>query len=256
MSEGRMGPAIVALPDSFTSLGGNQFLNSPIAGNWEDFILEDLIGHLESRYPVLPGRDHRAVVGFSSGGYGAIMQGLRHGDRWGGVACHSGDMGFELLYRGEFPKVLLRLARHDGDIGQFFTAFRAAPKARGSDFFSLMILGQCAFFDPAEEGHGLQLPVDPRTCEVLPERWKNWLAHDPVELARQSTAQAQLRQLKLLYLDCGSRDPYNLQFGARTFVKRLSAGAVDHLYEEFDDDHSGVDYRLDESLPRLWEAIR
>jgi len=30
---------------------------------------------------------------------------------------------------------------------------------------------------------------------------------------------------------------------------------IEHVYEEFDDNHSGLDYRMDRSLPLLWEKI-
>jgi hypothetical protein len=38
-------------------------------------------------------------------------------------------------------------------------------------------------------------------------------------------------------------------YGARRFVRRLNELGISHRYEEFADNHSGVDYRMDESLP-------
>ena len=64
-----------------------------------------------------------------------------------------------------------------------------------------------------------------------------------------------LKRLKTLYLDCGSRDQYALHHGARSFVAQLEGHRIGHVYEEFGDDHSGVDYRLDRSLPLLYAAI-
>ena len=32
-------------------------------------------------------------------------------------------------------------------------------------------------------GFRSRLPVDPHTCEIIPERWKNWMAWDPLTLA-------------------------------------------------------------------------
>jgi len=53
----------------------------------------------------------------------------------------------------------------------------------------------------------------------------------------------------------GSRDQYNIQYGTRTFVKRLSELGIEHDYEEFDGTHSGMDWRLDISLPKLANAL-
>ena len=64
-----------------------------------------------------------------------------------------------------------------------------------------------------------------------------------------------LSRLQGLYLDCGRRDQYNLQFGARRLVRKLETYEIPHRYEEFDDSHSGVDYRLDTSLPFLYKAL-
>ena len=57
----------------------------------------------------------------------------------------------------------------------------------------------------------------------------------------------------------GFRVPFNLESGetiqqrwrARLLSARLSAAGVRHTYEEFDDNHSGIDYRMDVSLPIL-----
>jgi hypothetical protein len=38
-------------------------------------------------------------------------------------------------------------------------------------------------------------------------------------------------------------------------VRRLNEHGIAHRYEEFPDNHSGVDYRMDESLPFLAKAL-
>jgi hypothetical protein len=48
---------------------------------------------------------------------------------------------------------------------------------------------------------------------------------------------------------------FNLLYGARRFVRRLDGLGVAHRYEEFPDNHNGVDYRMDESLPFLAQAL-
>jgi hypothetical protein len=69
-----------------------------------------------------------------------------------------------------------------------------------------------------------------------------------------------LRRLKALYIDCGEKDQFNLLYGARRFVRRPNELGITHRYEEFPDNHTGVDYRMDESLPfsprRCPEAVR
>ena len=124
VAAGEMGPVIAAFPVCFTSLGGNQFVDSVAMGNWEAFLVEELVPALESEFRCLGGRAHRAVYGKSSGGYGALIQGMKHADTWNAVACHSGDMAFELCYLPDFPGVLDTLVRHDGKIERFLEHLR------------------------------------------------------------------------------------------------------------------------------------
>src|SRR5258708_1496785 len=45
---------------------------------YEDYIVNDLISDVESKFPVAPGRPNRAIAGVSMGGFGAVKLGLRH----------------------------------------------------------------------------------------------------------------------------------------------------------------------------------
>jgi enterochelin esterase-like enzyme len=259
ITTGAMGPVVVALPDCFTSLGGNQYVDSPVLGRWEGFIRDDLLPTLAQRFAVIDAPRHRAVFGHSSGGYGALVQGLRHGEDWAAVAAHSADMGFDLLYRSDLPKAVDALTAHDGDADAFVAALHDAPKIRGDQFYALMSLAMAASYDPAEPDErsrlGLRLPVDLHTCELDESAWSRWLAHDPLMILEDPEARARLAALRCLHLDCGSRDEYRLHFGNRRFAAKLTAAGIDHHYEEFPDGHSKVAYRLDVSLPRLYEAI-
>jgi hypothetical protein len=44
-------------------------------------------------------------------------------------------------------------------------------------------------------------------------------------------------------------------YGARQFVRRLNELGIAHRYEEFPDNHTSVDYWMDESLPFLAKAL-
>ena len=66
----------------------------------------------------------------------------------------------------------------------------------------------------------------------------------------------ELKSLHGIYIDCGSRDQYHIHYGARTLSKRLAQARIRHTYEEFDDTHSDVDYRMDVSLPFLYRALK
>jgi enterochelin esterase-like enzyme len=255
VSAGSMGPVVAVFPDGFTSLGGNQYIDSVVLGRWEAYLLEELLPRIEAEYRVKRGAAHRAVFGKSSGGYGAMIHGMRHGTEWAAIACHSGDMAFDIVYRRDLHGALDALAQNEGQVSVFMDELRAAPKIKGEQYHVLMTLAMAATYDPDPQApYGVRLPVDPHTGELIEERWNRWLAHDPLTLVELPETQASLRALKGLFIDCGSRDQYFLHYGARTLVRRLRDLGIEHHYEEFDDNHSGIDYRMDVSLPFLYRA--
>jgi enterochelin esterase-like enzyme len=255
IAEEAMPPAVVAMPDCFTRLGGNQYINSDAMGRWEDFLIDEMVPEVERRFGC-GGDGRRGLFGKSSGGYGAIVQAMRRPDCWSAAACLSGDMAFELCYLPDMPSVLRALAKKDGSIEKFVTDFEAGPKWSGGDIHVLMTLAMAATYDPNPDPDafcGIRLPVDTETCEVIEERWVNWLALDPVVMADNRAEN--LKSLKALWIECGTADQYNLLYGARRLHRKLRAAGVDHLYEEFDDNHSALDYRLDRCLPHLAKAL-
>ena len=250
---GAMPPCVVAFPDCFTRLGGNQYINSTVTGPWADVLMKEVVPLVEREF-ACGGLGKRGVFGKSSGGYGAIVHALLSPEFWSAAACHSGDMGFELCYLAEFPRLLRALAKQGGSIGKWIDAFYAAPKQKDSDVHDLMTLAMCASYDPdPAQPYGVRLPVDPYTCELIPERWKNFQAWDPLTLVE--TRGRDLRLVKVVYIDCGDIDQYDLVYGARRFHRALERLGVPHTYEEFPDDHSSVDYRMDKSLPLLAKAL-
>ena len=251
--EGTMKPCVVAIPDCFTRLGGNQYVNSLAMGNWDDFLRQEMIPLVERTYGC-GGEGRRGLFGKSSGGYGAMMHALMHPDFWAGAACHSGDMGFELMFAADFAHTLRRIAKHGGTIESFIDAWASAVKVDGSDLHALMILAMGATYDPDPDAFlGIRLPVTMDTCERIPERWAEWMKWDPLSLV--PTHGEGLKRMRALFIDCGDIDQYNLVYGARRMNKALAAIGVDHVYEEFNDTHSSIDYRLDTSLPFLAKRL-
>lgn len=256
VQEKKMGPVIAVFPDCFTSLGGNQYINSSAMGNWADYLNLEVIPKIDSEFRTLKSRDSRAVFGKSSGGYGALVYGMKYADTWGAIACHSGDMAFDLLYKSDFPKCLDRLSSHRGDVLSFLSYLEEQTSLSSPDFYALMSLAMAATYDPDPKApKGIRLPVDKTTCELDQSAWQRWLQHDPVVMIEDSKVQQNLHHLKGCFIDCGYKDQYNLHYGARQLKKKLDAYKIKHHYEEFDGTHSSVDYRMDHSLPFLYESL-
>jgi len=143
----------------------------------------------------------------------------------------------------------------DGRVKRFLEAFWRKPKVSMAEGHAIMNLCMAATYDPDPKApNGFRLPFNLETGEVIPERWKRWRDNDPVNLVAKY--RKNLESLRGVYIDCGARDQYHIHYGTRTLSKRLHEAGIDHAYEEFDDNHSDVDYRMDVSLPYLYKALK
>lgn len=252
---GAIRPLIVVMPDCITRLGGSQYINSGATGRYEDHLVGELVPFVDAAFRTIASRDGRALMGKSSGGYGATVLAMRHPDLFAAAADHSGDKYFEFCYRADIPAAVAALARYDASPARFLQGFPHPPTERGRHWFALVnLLAMASCYSPNPHSPvGFDLPFDPRTGELRPDVWARWLAHDPVELAAAHAAG--LRRLALYYLDCGRWDEHHLHLGNRIFSQRLTALGVAHVYEEFDGGHMNVAHRYEESLRRLGEVL-
>jgi len=272
ITEGRMPPCIVVFPDCFTALGGNQYVNSSAIGRYADYLTKDLIKFVDGTTRSLASREHRGCFGKSSGGYGSIVHGMKYAKYWGAVANHSGDAYFDFVYKAEWPSALTSLQRFarpglksgqqrivnaqskpgidDGRIERFLQYCWANEKLTGADITALMMVCMAATYDPDPKvPNGFRIPYDLHTGELIERRWRAWLKHDPIHMVAEY--KDSLKSLKGIYVDCGWRDQYHIHFGSRLLSRALHKHGVKHRYEEFDGTHSGIDHRMDASLPFL-----
>ena len=278
--EGRMGPAIIVLPDCFTALGGNQYVNSSAIGDYADYLTREIIPFVDREFRTLASREHRGCFGKSSGGYGAMLHGMKYAKYWGAIANHSGDAYFDFVYWHDWPNTLNELAKHrlpkrrpgryaaprasarrlaagedDGRIQRFLRHVWKKEKLSTAEGHCIMNLCMAATYDADPRApRGFRVPFHLESGEPIAGRWARWRAHDPVNLVDRY--RANLRTLRGIYIDCGWRDQFHIHYGSRILSKRLAAAGIRHVYEEFDDDHSDVDYRMDRSLPFLYKALR
>jgi len=223
-------------------------VNSTAIGRYADYLLDEIIPFVDREFRTLASREHRGCFGKSSGGYGAIIHGMKHARHWGAIADHSGDAYFDFCYLTDWPSTLNELDRYrrpprragridvvrdakrsgmgedDGRVRRFLEAFWKKAKPTSAEVHAIMNLCMAATYDPDPRApNGFRLPFHLDTGELIAQRWQRWLEHDPVRLVGRYAA--------------------NLK-------------GIAHRYEEFDDTHSDIDYRMDVSLPLLYRALR
>jgi S-formylglutathione hydrolase FrmB len=246
--------AILVVVDGFTRFGGSQYLNSPANGRYEDYVVRDVVTHVDGRYRTQAQSAARGIAGKSSGGYAALVLVMRHPEAFGAISAHSPDCYFELCYKPDFPKLLRAIGRY-GSAEAVLDAFLALEKKPGELFGALNVAAMAMAYSPnlQRPPYYFELPFDAYTGELDSAVWDRWLAWDPVTLVEQHAAA--LRDLRLLFFEAGTRDEYQLQYGARILARRLDALGVRYLHEEFDDSHSRTHYRYPAALARLASAL-
>ncbi len=256
IGEGRMKECIVVMPDGFTQWGGSQYLNSTAIGRYEDYILDEIVPYIDKNYRTLVSGLHRGVMGKSSGGYGALMLAMNHPDVFSAFFCSSGDMYFEYAYKPDIPRCYNAI-RRAGGLDKFFETFFHAPKKSQEMITAINIIAMAAAYSPNPKSptFGFDLPFDMDTGELRESVWKRWLKFDPVYRIAEMKNQLNMRKLRGIFIECGSRDEYQLHVGARIFTKKLKQYGINYWYEEFEDGHMGTNYRYDVSLVKLSEVL-
>ncbi len=251
IGEDKIKPMIVVMPDCFTYYGGSQYINSSATGNYEDYLTVEIVSFVDENFRTIVDKNSRAVMGKSSGGYGALIMAMRHADIFGLACSTSGDAYFELCYLSDVPKAFRAIK---GDVKAFMEKFWQNEKKGKDDFSALNVLGMSACYSPNPKSElGFDLPFDVETGEVRYDVWEKWLARDPVRLVEKSVEN--LKSLRLLYIDAGTRDEFALDLGARILCKRLKDFDIRFIHEEFDDGHMQISYRYNHSLELISERI-
>ena len=248
--ERRMPHALLVVVDGFTRLGGSQYVDSVHNGDYATYVVRDVIGYVDSAYRTIASEGGRAVLGKSSGGFGAMHLVMEHPGTFAAFASHSGDAYFTYAHPPAFPNVQRTLEKHDFDLAAFVEVFEKKHKRSQPEYVTMEMLGYTAAYSPrSSTAFDLDLPFDLTTGELREDVFARWLSFDPVE--RVFSREAELRRLRLRYLDCGRRDEYALDVGARLVAQHIRELGLDVRHEEFDDDHRNVGYRYEVSLPAL-----
>lgn len=251
---GRCPPALLVLPDAITRWGGSQFLDSTATGPYQSFLAEEVVAEIDRRYRTIAAREARAVVGRSSGGFGALRLGMDRPDVFSVVGSHAGDAAFEVSLRPMFTAAAVAYDRAGG-VTAFCERITEGGPASGADYDPLFFVAAAAAYapEPSAPAPHAALPFEPRTGNPIPEVWERWLAQDPV--ARIDASADALRSLRRVFLDAGDADEYGLQLAARQLAEGMRRVGATVEHQEFEGGHRGTSWRYEVSLPLLIDAL-
>jgi enterochelin esterase-like enzyme len=79
-------PMIIAMPDGGVSFYVNDYENKV---RYEDMFIQEFIPHIDGAYRTRPKKEFRGISGLSMGGWGSLVQAMRHSDLFAACAAFS-----------------------------------------------------------------------------------------------------------------------------------------------------------------------
>jgi enterochelin esterase-like enzyme len=254
VADGQCQPAILVLPDCFNRWGGSQFIDSEGTGRYQTYLADEVFAFVDAEFQTIPDRVARAVVGRSSGGFGALRLGMDRPDVVSVIGSHAGDAAFEVSMRPMLTSAAIAIDLAGG-LQAFAEEIPVAGPKNASQFDAIFVLAAGAAYSPDATGFPFaQIPLDPATGKLREDVWARWLEQDPLQRIDHSVAA--LRMMSLIYIDAGNRDEHGLHFAARMLDDALRKRELPVHYEEYEGGHRGTSWRYEVSLPQIVAALR
>jgi len=85
MAQGSIRELIVVVVNGRNAAGGSFYVNSPVTGNWEDYVVQDVVPYVDRTHRTLALAASRGIAGHSMGGFGALHLAMSHPETFGAV---------------------------------------------------------------------------------------------------------------------------------------------------------------------------
>ena len=220
---------ILVLFDARTPFFGCHYVNSPVKGNWQDFLTHDLVTYVDSNYRTLNRRESRGVMGHSMGGYGALRVGLDRPDIFSAVYGLSPSvLGWSGDLSAENPA--FGILASEADPSEYFD----------SNFYVGAVIGISQAFSPNPDRPPFyaDFPFKMSGGEVVPNEPAHSLWESNFLANRIDSYLAQPLRLSGLRFDSAFTDEYtHIPPTSRAFSEALTDKGVEHTFEMFNGDH-------------------
>ena len=219
---------IIVMPNAHNAFGGSFFANSPVTGQWEDFIVRDLVRWTDLRFRTVRSRSARGIAGHSMGGFGALRIALRNPDTFAAVyamspCCLDSEVFFDRSWLPSWRAAATVKTRE---------GFKRAP------FRAQLLIARAAMYSPDTTRAPLYvaLPVIPEddTLRRVPEiadRWRD----DPMAMIPRS---AQTLRRLAIAIDAGAQDGFpDIPVNVRALDSLLTGMGIAHTVEVYTGGH-------------------
>lgn len=244
---GKAKEMIIVMPNGRNKYRGSHYVNSPVTGNWADHIAKDLVSFTDDNFRTIKDRNSRALAGYSMGGRGTFILGMKYPNVYSVIYAMSGGvMNFRKL--PSTPK----------NIEEWENVLKL-KNLKGADWRSIRTIGLSAAFSPNPKKEpfyvDFQYQLVNGKLKPVPEVQKRWQQFDPVRMV--DSHKNALLKLNGFRFDCGRFDSIVLEHN-RALVKKLISAGIPHEYDEYDARHGeNRNLRLEQNvLPYLSNTLK
>lgn len=234
LEAGTVREMILVMPNAYTAYKGSMYSSSVTTGDWEAYVVDELVAYIDDHYRTIPERVSRGLTGHSMGGYGAIRIGMKRPDVFGSLYVMS-------------PCCMEARTGGGGPMLERLEAITSMEEVQQASFGVVAQFASAAAWspDPNKPPFYLDLPVE--DGEPQPDVFARWTANAPLVTVHQHVPE--LRRYDAIALDAGAQDR-GIAASTRALSGILSAYEIDHALEIYDPgDHiSHVDERVEEHV--------
>jgi S-formylglutathione hydrolase FrmB len=206
-------PMIFVVVDARTRWGGSQYLNSSAQGNYADYVCDEIVSLVESKYSISRDFKDRIIAGHSSGGFGALRLGMARQDLFGAVIALAADSDFPVSHL-PFLQIVSVKDFTPADVDALFLPNAKIP----TDGDLIYVIGLSAAYAPT--GNDAPGRFDWMFDEhgiFQKEVWQRWLENDPLTVVEKNEKAFSPEQK--IYLDGGTKDQYKANIGAKAIYE-------------------------------------
>jgi len=217
-------PLIVVKPDGHIGpYAGSMYTNSELYGNFQDYIVYDLIEFIESSFRAIPDRAKRCIMGHSMGGIGSMKLALTHSDLYAGVASLSGALDLNIGTELWVPHIR---TENGGSPPYSYSPFAGT--------FTLLTFTAAGAFSPNLNNpiFYVDFPLD-TDGNIIDSVVDRWFEHNPANLASSMPPESDLS----IYFDCGSYDHLEFYPMNMAFAETLDNLDIGYEFQTFYGDH-------------------
>lgn len=221
---------------------GSMYTNSPVSGNWEDYIVRDVINYVDSHYRTLAKRESRGIAGHSMGGGGTINISLKHPDVFSvAYAMSPAVLANDNLMNGMFGNDSIKVQVHnlsmkmakvrDEDFAETLQQELKSYDRKATSILGILAFGS-AFSPDLSQPLKIKFPYkmnDDGTYIEVEEIHEKWVAGFGNLKEKIKMYKNNLVQYRKFALSCGYQDEMPGLFeGSVYFSKLLTEEKVPH----------------------------